>query len=421
MQALIAIPPRQVLQKHGGTEQALMQNVAGVPLLVRVVATAMRAGADSAVVIWPEDVDPAIWDRCAASRLLIGFKMTKFVCPIIFSPQSAASWAAIGDELEATFLWLPWNWVTHKRALAGLSPEAAPPLTWPLAWECPALIEKRVLYEAKIRLMPARQVDGVPINSRMDIGRAERFLIANSGKPSDGIYSRFNRFLCRPAVRLLTHTRVTPNWVTIGGLAVAILAALMFARGSYANYVAGALLFFLSGLFDEMDGMLARTKFAESAFGTMFESFVDNTTYLLIFSGITAGLYRQRGSRELIYGLALLTGCLISIIVTEFQRKSATAAGRPNEYAGRMNRMWEADSSNWISWIVRQVHVFIKKGIAIHWLLIFTLASGLPLFLRIAALGSNLTWVLALYFSRRFFNRQDVPDVPGTEAIEDAA
>ena len=104
--------------------------------------------------------------------------------------------------------------------------------------------------------------------------------------------------------------------------------------------------------------------------------------------------------------------------MTEFQRKSATAAGRPNEYAGRMNRMWEADSSNWISWIVRQVHAFIKKGIAIHWLLIFTLAGGLPLFLRIAALGSNLTWVLALYFSRRFFHRRDVP---GTEAIENVA
>lgn len=414
MQALITIPPRQVLQKHGGTEQALTQNVAGVPLLIRVVATAMRADVDSVVVIWPEDVDPAIWERCATSRRLLGLKMTKLACPLVFDPQSAASWAAIGEELETAFLWLPWNWVTHKRALAGLSPVPAPPTTW----ECPALIEKRLLCESKIRVMSAGQVDGIPINSWKDIGRAERFLIANSGKPTDGIYSRFNRFLCRPVVRLLTHTRVTPNWVTIGGLAVAILAALMFARGSYANYVAGALLFFLSGLFDEMDGMLARTKFAETAFGTMFESFVDNTTYLLVFSGITAGLYRQRGSHELIYGLALLTGCLLSIIVTEFQRKSATAAGRPNEYAGRMNQMWEADSSNWISWIVRQVHVFIKKGIAIHWLLIFTLAGGLPLFLRTAALGSNLTWVLAMYFSRRFFHRRDVP---GTEAIENAA
>ena len=79
-----------------------------------------------------------------------------------------------------------------------------------------------------------------------------------------------------------------------------------------------------------------------------------------------------------------------------------------------MNQLMDADSSNWISFITRQVHVFIKKGVAIHYLLIFTLAGGLPLFLRLAAFGSNLTWVLALYFNRRFFGRQKIP---GTEKI----
>jgi phosphatidylglycerophosphate synthase len=243
--------------------------------------------------------------------------------------------------------------------------------------------------------------------------------VAHSGKPLDGIYSKFNRLLCRPAVRLLTHTGITPNSVTLGGLVVAIVAALLFARGSYANYVGGALLFFLSGLFDEMDGMLARIKFTESAFGTWFEGFVDNATYLLVFSGITAGLYRQRGSHELFYGLALLIGCLLSFIVIALQRKATTAAERPHEYAGQMNQMLEGDSSNWISLMARQINVFIKKGVAIHYLLIFTVAGGLPLFLRLAAFGSNLTWVLVLYFNRRFFSRQDIT---GTEkTIKNAA
>ena len=56
MQAMIAIPPRQTLQQFGGPEQALMQEVAGVPLLVRIIATAVRAGLDSVLVIWPDDV-----------------------------------------------------------------------------------------------------------------------------------------------------------------------------------------------------------------------------------------------------------------------------------------------------------------------------------------------------------------------------
>ena len=416
MQAVIAIPPRQMLQQSGGAEQALMQEVAGVPLLVRIIATAMRGGVDSVLVIWPDGLDSSIWERCAASRPLRGLKLYKLFRSSMFDPRSTDAWAAIATCLEDHFVWLPWNWITHKRALAGLSPIPVRPWNW----DYPTLIEKRaLLYGTRVRIMSGRAVDGVPITSRADVARAERFLVAHSGKPLDGIYSKFNRLLCRPAVRLLTHTGVTPNWVTVGGLVVAIVAALLFARGSYANYVGGALLFFLSGLIDEMDGMLARIKFTESAFGTWFEGFVDNATYLLVFSGITAGLYRQRGSHELFYGLALLTGCLLSFIVIAFQRKVATAADRPHEYAGRMNHLMDSDSSNWISFITRQVHVFIKKGVAIHYLLIFTLAGGLPLFLRLAAFGSNLTWVLALYFNRRFFGRQHIAGIEKT--IKNAA
>jgi phosphatidylglycerophosphate synthase len=416
MQAVIAIPPSQTLQRLGGTEQALMQEVAGVPLLVRIIATSMRGGVDSLLVIWPDDVDSSIWERCAASRPLRGLKLYRLFRSSMFDPRSASSWAAIVTSLEDHFVWLPWNWITHKRALAGLS--SIPVRPW--NWDYPTLIEKRaVLYGTRVRIMSGRAVDGVPITSQADVARAERFLVAHSGKPLDGIYSKFNRLLCRPAVRLLTHTGVTPNWVTVGGLVVAIVAGFRFARGSYANYVGGALLFFLSGLFDEMDGMLARIKFTESAFGTWFEGFVDNATYLLVFSGITAGLYRERGPRELFYGLALLIGCLLSFIVIALQRKTATAADRPHEYSGRMNQLMDADSSNWISVVTRQVHVFIKKGVAIHYLLIFTLAGGLPLFLRLAAFGSNLTWTLVLYFNRRFFGRQHIAGIEKT--IKNAA
>lgn len=209
--------------------------------------------------------------------------------------------------------------------------------------------------------------------------------------------------LCRPAVRLLTHTRVTPNVVTLGGLVVGIFAALMYSRGYYVAYVGGALLFFLSGLFDEVDGMLARIKFRESVFGTWFEGLVDEATYLLLFSGITIGLYRQRGSRDLTYGYLLLVGAALSIAVTRLQRKLATSPDKPHEYAGRLNRLLESDASNPISWIVRQIHMFVKKGVSIHYLLIFTVCGGLPWLLRLAALGANMTWILALYFNRRFF------------------
>jgi hypothetical protein len=149
--------------------------------------------------------------------------------------------------------------------------------------------------------------------------------------------------------------------------------------------------------------MLARIKFQESTFGTWFEGFVDNITYLAVFAGITIGLHREYGSWALKYGIALTVGCLLSVIVISVQRRLSTAPDRPHEYAGRMNQLLEADSSSPVSRIVRQIHIFVKKGVLIHYLLTFTVVDGLPLFLWLAAIGSNLTWILGLYFTRRFF------------------
>jgi phosphatidylglycerophosphate synthase len=399
MQAVFVIPESATLQKFGGGERILTREIAGVPLLIRVIATAMRAGVTSVLIVWPPDVDRSIWDQCAVSPVLRGLQIALLVRP--FDPRLPASWAAIAETVEERFYWLPWNWVTNKRALAGLALQSARSVSW----DAPALLEKQAVLRSLISLTVSGEPEGVLITSASRIAEAERFLVAHSGKPSDGIYSRFNRLLCRPAVRMLTHTPVTPNWVTLGGLVVAIAAALMYAQGHYAAYVTGALLFFLSGLFDEADGMLARIKFRESVFGTWFEGFVDEATYLLLFGGITAGLYRERGPRELTYGYLLLIGCALAIAVTRLQRKMATAPGKPHEYAGRLNHLMEEDSSNLVSRIVRQIHIFIKKGVAIHYLLIFTVLGGLPWLLRLAAVGANLTWIVSLYFNQRFFRR----------------
>jgi phosphatidylglycerophosphate synthase len=399
MQAVVAIPELSVLRRYADAEGVLTREIAGVPLLVRVIATAKRAGVDSLLVILPPHLDRSIWNRCAASPLLHGLQIACTVRP--FDARRHDDWLAIAGNLAEQFLWLPWNWVTHKRALTTLAPLAVQPASW----DAPALLEKRAALCGTRVQLAAGTADGVRITPRTHSAEAERFLVAHSGKLTDGIYSKFNRMLCRPAVRLLAHTPVTPNMVTTGGLIVAIIAAFLFARGFYASYVAGALLFFLSGLFDEVDGMLARITFRESVFGTWFEGLVDETTYLLVFSGITVGLYRERGSGELIYGYLLIVGCLLSVAVTRLQRKMATAPDRPHEYAGRLYHLLESDSRNLVSRVVRHIQVFIKKGVAIHYILVFTVLGGLPLLLRLAALGANLTWTVSLYFNWRFFRR----------------
>jgi hypothetical protein len=70
-----------------------------------------------------------------------------------------------------------------------------------------------------------------------------------------------------------------------------------------------------------------------------------------------------------------------------------------------MYRLLEEDRGNWLSRAVRQVEFLLKKGVFIHYVVLFTVLGLLPVLLRLAAFASNLTWILALYFSFRFFRR----------------
>jgi phosphatidylglycerophosphate synthase len=380
-----------------------MRSVAGVPLLARVVLTAVRAGADSILVMWPKDVDADVLKSDTTLAHLKGISVQHLARTQAFDPENHVDWTQIASKLEDRFLWLPWNWVTYKRALTGLTPSRL----FPASWLRPLLLERNaVLPGAPFLVIGSNDTPGITITFPETVRRAERFLVANSGKATDGLYSNFNRWLCRPFVWLIAHTPLTPNALTLTGLLVALIGALYFAQDTYSGSVVGALLFFVSGLFDEMDGMIARIKFKESAFGTWFEGFVDNITYLAIFAGIVIGKYRLEGSWALKCGAALIVGSLLSVAAIAWQRKLATAPDRPHEYAGRMNTLLETDSSNPLSFFARHLNVFVRKGVVIHYLLLFAVFGGLRVFLWLAALGSNVTWILTLYFTWRFFGRR---------------
>ncbi|HXZ79191.1 MAG TPA: CDP-alcohol phosphatidyltransferase family protein [Terriglobales bacterium] len=386
----------------------LTRRICGVGLLARSLATAQRAGARDVLLIWPQSMLVQMAETVLGSSQLRKNGKVRLVPIKDFDPNSLSSWASLQDLLEDRFVWLPWNWVTYPRALAALPESEQSHTNWTVpAWVSKATVASEPSLAPQGRSLP----EGIAVTSDESAEAAERFLVANSGKILDGIHTSFNRRLCRPIVRWLSHTRVTPNAVTFGGVMVSILSAMAFARGNYWSYVAGALLFFIAGLFDEMDGMLARIKFADSPFGTWLEGFADGLSYLLLFGGITIGLYRQYGSRELWVGAALLVGTVLSIAITSLQRKRATSADRPSEYLGTFYRKLEKDSSNWISRAVRHAQAFQKRGVAVHYVVIFTVLGGLPVLFYLATLGSHLTWTLALYFNHRFF-KQATPNLP---------
>jgi len=260
----------------------------------------------------------------------------------------------------------------------------------------------RYLDDSSLARIIDREAPGWTVYSRQTARQAEHALVRRSGKEWDGIYSKFNRRLCWPVVRWLSKTPITPNMVTFCGLPIAMWSGYWFAQGHWGAYVIGALLYFATVLVEEIDGMLARNTFRESAFGCWLDSFVDYATYVPLFGGMTLGLTRQFGSRWMALGLLLLFGTAMTCWVAVRQRKVATTPDRPEQYLRRYYRLLEGDSGNIISKFVRQVHLFIKKGVLCHYVLTFSALGALPVFFCMAVFGSNLAWLLGLYTGRLF-------------------
>lgn len=412
MQALVALP-------EIGEMDELVRPVCGIPLLLRVITTAVRSGATSVLIVYPSMIPQRRIEDLLKSPVLGSVPIHLLAVADVFNPKKTSHWHAIESCLEPRVLWIPWNYVTSRAQLAKMiavssdHPYSSVGFKWPgqATLISGSVATPRVFIREELNgpkpvpmaLIHTAQAPGVTVRSEEDRRAAERELVYGSGKPTDGIYSRFNRRLCRPAVRLLAKTRITPNAVTYTGLLVAVFAGLCYAQGYWAAYVAGGLLFFLSGLFDEADGMLARVTFRDSAFGCWLEGFVDYATYLLVFAGMTIGLQRQMGTLALVLGGSLLFGSITSFVVIARQRKIATSPDKPNEYQARVYQRLEEDSANLVSRLTRQVQFLIKKGVLVHYVLLFSVIGILPLFLALGAFGSNVTWILTLYFNKRLF------------------
>ncbi len=96
-----------------------------------------------------------------------------------------------------------------------------------------------------------------------------------------------------PFVRLLLKIGFTPNTVTATGFLLNIGVAIIFIMGgeegnrgdfSYVGW-AGALILF-AGLFDMLDGQVARLGKMSSSFGALFDSVLDRYSELFLFLGI---------------------------------------------------------------------------------------------------------------------------------------
>lgn len=96
-----------------------------------------------------------------------------------------------------------------------------------------------------------------------------------------------------PFVKLLIRIGLTPNAVTSIGFVLNIGVAVIFVLGaeegnrgdlSYVGWAGGLILF--AGLFDMLDGQVARLGDMKSTFGALYDSVLDRYSELIMFLGI---------------------------------------------------------------------------------------------------------------------------------------
>src|SRR5690242_3968540 len=122
--------------------------------------------------------------------------------------------------------------------------------------------------------------------------RAAAALEAALAIPADSSVDRLLHRRCsRWITRVLVHTPLAPNHVSVASLLIGLAAVWCFWRATPASAVAGVVLYALACIVDHADGELARLTFQESAFGAALDWTIDTVVHagLVLGIGLTAG------------------------------------------------------------------------------------------------------------------------------------
>jgi CDP-diacylglycerol--glycerol-3-phosphate 3-phosphatidyltransferase len=117
-------------------------------------------------------------------------------------------------------------------------------------------------------------------------------------------------------VRGLSFLHVNPNILTLMGLVVNIFAAVLFAKG---RFHAGALVVLFAGIFDMVDGEVARRTQRVTKFGAFFDSVIDRYSDMVLLLGLV--VWYAKLDKSFYAGLAVMA--IVGSIMTSYTRARA--------------------------------------------------------------------------------------------------
>lgn len=167
-----------------------------------------------------------------------------------------------------------------------------------------------LIAEGKVNVFDIGNRFWLDVDDPKDLYRAERALLDQMrDKPNDGPVSRYiNRPVSVRISRHLTRLTVTPNQISLVSFLCSLFAAGLFALGGYPALLAGGMLAQFASIIDGCDGEVARLKYCESDFGGWFDAVLDRYADAFLLFGLT--WHASGGGAD---GIALLTGFMAII------------------------------------------------------------------------------------------------------------
>jgi CDP-diacylglycerol--glycerol-3-phosphate 3-phosphatidyltransferase len=131
-----------------------------------------------------------------------------------------------------------------------------------------------------------------------------------------GMLGTGGQWILDSIVGLLAALHVNPNILTLLGLVVNIFAAVLFAKGMFTW--AGLVVLF-AGIFDMVDGEVARRTGRVTKFGAFFDSVIDRYSDMVLLLGLI--IWYAKLDRIFYAGLVVVS--LIGSIMTSYTRARA--------------------------------------------------------------------------------------------------
>jgi CDP-diacylglycerol--glycerol-3-phosphate 3-phosphatidyltransferase len=157
--------------------------------------------------------------------------------------------------------------------------------------------------------------------------------------------------------RIFMALRLSPNAITLVGLAVTTVAGVLFGMG---KLTAGGLVLVGACLLDSVDGLVARRTGRVTRFGAFFDSTIDRYSDLVLYAGLFVFAVREPANREYWAAPVAVIAAAVAgaFLVSYTKSRGENMAGEIRQgYWGRVERLimliigvcvWRASAALWI-------------------------------------------------------------------------